>query len=201
MLPAPVIEAWLTPAVIVADDCVLDKEFNAAVDRVIAEGVPEAEAETQAREDESLDPLVPVTPLLRYERLVAARPESVRHAQPIGYFPILESEEVDEGYLDFTRTVPVSRQLLWGPVAAMSEMTRRLLRWKLAQFYAVRNFSVDAEITAAIGRSITAVQVVLDNRDRLVVALELDDGQSELRLRQEPRRPAIAPGHQRGRPP
>jgi hypothetical protein len=199
-VPTPAIECWVTPAVIVVDDCVIDKEFNAFVDRRIREGAVEAEAIAEARTHPELDPLVPITPLLPYSRLRFANPQAVRQAQPIGYFPVVASDEVDEGYLDFTRTVAVSRRLLWGPAAAMSEPARRILRWKLAQFYAVRNFSVDAEIMAALGRTITAVRTVIDNRDRLVVDLELDHGASELRLRQEPRRPDLVPGHQRGRP-
>jgi hypothetical protein len=125
---------------------------------------------------------------------------AVRQAQPIGYFPVVGSDDVDQGYLDFTRTVPVSRRLLWGPAAALSEAARKILRWKLAQFYAVRNLSVDAEIMAAIGKTITAVRVVTDHRDRLIVDLELDQGAGELRLRQEPRRQQVPPGHHRGRP-
>lgn len=124
--PPPLVECWFTPAVIVVDDCVIDKEFN-------------------------------------------------------------------------TRTVPVSRQLLWGPAAAMSEPARKLLRWKLAQFYAVRNLSVDTEIMATLGKTITGVRTVIDHRDRPIVDLELDHGETELRLRQGPRRAELPPGHQRGR--
>lgn len=199
-LPTPAVECWVTPAVIVVDDCVIDKEFNAFVDRRVREGVAEAEAIAEARANPGLDPLVPVTPLLPYSQLRFASAQAVRQAQPIGYFPVAASDDVDEGYLDFTRTIAVSRPLLWGPAAAMSEPARKILRWKLAQFYAVRNFSIDAEIMAALGRTITAVRTMLDNRDRLVVDLELDHGASELRLRQEPRRPTVPPGHQRGRP-
>jgi hypothetical protein len=201
MLPMPAIECWLTPAVIVVDDCVIDKDFNVQVEQRIREGVPVEEAEAEARADLSLDPLVPVTPILPYGRARSLNPQAVRQAQAVGYFPILDwPGMVDEGYLDFTLTVPVSRQLLWGPAAALSDPARRILRWKLAQFYAVRNFSVDAEITRAVGRTITEVRVVADQKDRLVVDLELDGGEAELRLRQEPRRSAIPPGHQRGRP-
>jgi hypothetical protein len=199
--PMPSIECWLTPAVIVVDDCVLDKEFNAVVEQRIRAGAPAARAEAEARADPSLDPLVPVTPILPYGRARYLNLQAVRQAQPIGYFPIPEwPGQVDEGYLDFTRTVPVSRQLLWGPAAALSEPARRILRWKLAQFYAVRNLSVDAELVRAVGKVITAVRTVSDQKDRLVVDLELNDGEDELRLRQEPRRPEVPPGHQRGRP-
>lgn len=156
--------------------------------------------QAEGRDDLSLDPLVPVAPILSYSRARFLDPTAVRQAQAIGYFPILASPgQVDEGYVDFTRTVPVSRQLLWGPAASLSEPARRTLRWKLAQFYAVCSLSVDAEIARAIGRTVTAVRTVSDQKDRLVIDLELDGGADELRLRQEPRRPELPPGHLRGR--
>jgi hypothetical protein len=199
-LPQPAVEAWLSPAIIVADDCVLDKEFNAYVEQRMREGLAEAAAEEEARAMPSLDPLVPVAPILPYAALRLGNPQAIRTAQSIGYFPLVAwPDHVDEGYVDFTRIVPVSRQLLWGPAAALSEPARRILRWKLAQYSAYRNLSVDAEIMAAIGRTITAVRVVSDQKDRLVVDLEFDNGTGQLRLRQEPRRADIPPGHQRGR--
>jgi hypothetical protein len=196
----PAVEAWLTPAMLVVDDCVLDKEFNAFVERRMREGVLERAAEEEARARPDLDPLVPVAPMLPYTQLSFTHPEAVRQGQAIGYFPVVAAPgQMDEGYVDFTRAVPVSRQLLRGPLAALTEPARRILRWKLAQFYAVRSLSIDAEITAALGKTVTGVRVVSDHKDRLIVDLELDHGQAELRLRQEPRRPDAAPGHQRGR--
>jgi len=199
-LPDPLIECWLTPAMIVVDDCVIDKEFNAFVERRINEGVPVADAEAEARADASLDPLVAVAPILPYRALRSVNEYGVRQGNAIGYFPVVESDEMDEGYVDFLRTVPISRQLLWGPVAALADPARRILRWKLAQFSGFRNLSVDAEIMAAIGKTITDVHVITDTKNRLVVDLELDHGTGQLQLRQEPRRTAIATGHQRGRP-
>lgn len=200
VLPSPVAECWVTPAIVVADDCVLDKEFNAFVERRIGEGVPEDEAVAEARADTTLDPIVPVVPILPYRSLRFAGEPSVRQGQAIGYFPIVESTEVDAGYVDFTRVVPVSRHLLFGPAAALSEPARRILRWKLAQYYALRNLSVDREIAAAIGKAITDVRAVVDNKHRLVVDLELDHGRGEIRLRQEPRRADLPAGYERGRP-
>ncbi|MGH7863027.1 MAG: hypothetical protein ACREOS_12410, partial [Candidatus Dormibacteraceae bacterium] len=157
-------------------------------------------AEDEARADSSLDPLVPVAPISPYERLRFVNPTAIRQAQAVGYFPIVPwPDQVDEGYVDFTRITPVSRRLLLGPAAALSEPARRILRWKLAQFSAFRNLSVDAEIMAATGKKITGVHVVADQKDRLVVELDLDDGAGQLRLRQEPRRVDVPPGHQRGR--
>ena len=171
-LPDPLIECWLTPAMIVVDDCVIDKEFNAFVARRISEGASVADAETEARANASLDPLVAVAPILPYRALRAVNEQAVRQSNALGYFPVIDCDEMDEGYVDFLRTVPVSRQVLWGPVAALSDPARRILRWKLAQFYGFRNLSVDAEIMAAIGKTITDVRVMSDTKNRLVVDLD-----------------------------
>jgi len=187
-LPSPAIECRLGPAIIVVDDCVIDKEFNAFIERRIREGMAEAEAVAAARADRSLDPLIPVAPVLPYHQLRYAGEAAVRQGQAVGYFPLPGGPDADEGFVDFTLTVPVSRQLLFGPAAALSDAARNILRWKLAQFYALRNLSVDAEISAAVGKTITAAHAVSDNKQRLVVDLELDHGASRLRLRQEPRR-------------
>ncbi|MGH2441577.1 MAG: hypothetical protein ACRDFX_00220, partial [Chloroflexota bacterium] len=153
------------------------------------DGVPEAQAEAEARSDQSLDQLIPVAPILPYSRLRFLTAPSIRGAQPLGFFPVIESHDppIDEGYVDFTRTVPVSRNVLRGPFASMSEPARSMLRWKLAQFYALRNQSIGNEIMAAIGKTITDVHVVMDSKKRLVVDLELDQGASRLQLKQEPR--------------
>lgn len=197
--PEPTIESWLTPALIVVDDCVIDKEFNLFVERRIKEGVTESQAEAEARSDVSLDSLVPVAPILPYARLQHVNPMAVQQGQAIGYFPVLESNDMDAGYVDFTRTVPVSRQLLRGPYAALSDPARRILRWKLAQFSAFRNLSVDSEIETAVGKTITDVHVISDSKNMLVVDLELDGGAGHLQLRQAPRRTEVRAGHQRGR--
>lgn len=110
LVPQPAVEAWLSPAMIVADDCVLDKEFNAFVERRLRDGVTVEIAEQEARADNSLDPLVPVAPLLPYSSLRYVNLQAVRQAQAIGYFPVVPwPDHVDEGFLDFTRIVPVTR--------------------------------------------------------------------------------------------
>lgn len=142
-----------------------------------------------------------MAPVLLYRRLHFVNEGAVRQAHAIGYFPVVDSDDpsMDEGYVDFTRTVPVSRKLLRGPYASMSEPARRILRWKLAQFYAFRNQSVDDEITAAVGKAITAVHAVTDNKNRLIVELELDHGEDSLKLRHEPRTTDVPAGRGRGR--
>ncbi len=192
------VECRLTPAMIAVDDCVIDKELNAFIQQLITSGHAESDAVAAARADTSLDLLIPVCPIRSYQDLRYANEQAVRQANATGYFPIIESDDMDAGYVDFLYTVPVSRRLLRGPVAALSDPARRILRWKLAQFYGFRNQSVDAEIMAAVGKTITDVHVVTDTKNRLVVDLALDHGAGQLQLRQEPRRTDIPAGYQRG---
>ena len=184
---------------VVSDDCAIDREFNARVGQLVIEGMPEAGAEAEARNDKRLDKFILVAPVLSYESLHFTSEQAVRSAQAVGYFPIVGGPEVDEGYLDLGRVHPISRSLLTEPFAALSEAGRSILRWKLAQYFAARNLSVDAEIAAAVGRTISAVRAVEDNKHRLVVDLELDGGAARLRLRQEPRREEAPPARVRGR--
>lgn len=141
LAPAASIECFIGPVMVVSDDCAIDKEFNARVDQLIAQGLPESAAEAEARNDDSLDPLILVAPVLPYESLRFVNEQAVRTAQAVGYFPIVGGPEVDEGYLDLGRVQPVSRGLLSEPFAALSEAARSILRWKLAQYYAARNLS------------------------------------------------------------
>jgi hypothetical protein len=198
-LPSPAVELALSPAVIVADDCALDKEFNIVVRDLVEKGADEDTAIEIARGTE-LDPIVPVCPLRPYAVLRYANAAAVRTANVVGYFPLPPKTSVtDEGYLDFVRTVPVSRRLLTGPLAVMSADARRILRWKLAEFYAYRNLSTDATVMSVKGRTITDVQVVADSKNRLVISMHLDGPPGELLLKQEPRTREEVEGASRGR--
>lgn len=194
---AATIECFLGPAMILTDDCALDKDFNARVEELMERGESETDAIAEARLDLALDPLVLIAPVLSYGELRSVSPAAVRTAQAVGYFPIPESDEVDEGFVDFGRAVPVSRRLLSEPFAALGGAAKNILRWKLAQNYAVRNLSVDAQIAAAVGKTIVASHTITDNKNRLIVELELEGGDS-LRLRQEPRQAEANPSRVRG---
>lgn len=194
---AATIECFLGPAMILTDDCALDKDFNVKVEELMEQGKSEADALAEARLDPTLDTLVLIAPILPYKELRSVSPTAVRTAQAIGYFPILESDEVDEGFVDFGRTVPVSRRLMSEPFAVLNKDIKNILRWKLAQHYAIRNLSVDAQIAAAVGKTIVASHTITDSKNRLIVELELEGGDC-LRLRQEPRQPEANPSRVRG---
>jgi hypothetical protein len=87
----------------------------------------------------------------------------------------------------------VSRQHLADPLVALSNRARQLLRWKLVENIAARHLSVDGDIRKAIGKCITDVRTIRDNKTRLVISLELNGGEDELLLQQYPRTPDLPP--------
>jgi len=103
----PVAQYRLSPAMVVIDDCVIDKEFNERVELLMADGVERGEAESIVREDRTLDQVVSVVPIQPYN-LLRPREQGVRDGQTVGYFPVVKSSFMDEGFLDFVHKVPVS---------------------------------------------------------------------------------------------
>ncbi len=194
------VECRVGPAIVITDDCEIDKDFNARVSELVSQGKPESLAIEEARADKSLDPVVQVAPVQPYSNLRYVSEQSVRTAQALGYFPIIGGKYMDAGFADLGVVTTVSRQLLRQPIVSLSEGARSLLRWKTAQTYAARNCSVDAQIQAAVGKTITGVRTVEDNKHRLVVHLELDGDSDSLILRQEPRRQELQAARTRGRP-
>jgi hypothetical protein len=174
---------------IIADDCSLDKEKNEFMRRLIRDGVPQDEARARAVADTSLDILIPVAPIFQYSSLRFASEGGIRTAQTVGYFPVVEKSSVMyEGYVDLSRTVSVSRNLLAGRLASLSESARNVLRWKLAQTYAARNLSVESKLTEAIGKTITNVVAIRESKKREVARIELDQGESAIVVKLEPDR-------------
>jgi len=192
-------ELALTPALIVIDDCVIDKQFNEYITRCMNEGKSVDEATMEARGLPSLDPFVLVVPILPYAELRFLKDRGIRDGQTIGYFPILGSDVIDEGYVDFVRMTCLSRALLQHRLGRLSDQAGRILRWKLAQFHSLRNQSVDAEIESAIGKTITNVALTEQSKPTsLMVSIELNDGEQTLVLKQDPRRQELPAGADRG---
>ncbi len=187
-------EAGWDLGMVVLDDCALDRDFNREVNRrerdLRAGGLPaeaaRERAEAETREVEGLDPTLIVARVRPYGEFEAGRHDSLRRAATFGYFPVLGTDEVDEGVVDFITVTTVDRHTLLGRVASLSEIARNGLRSKLAEFSALRARSTEAAIEAAVGRFITDAQAYRERhgkRESLVVRLELDHGTQVLLLR------------------
>jgi len=178
---------------IVLDDCALDRDFNREVHRreralraggLGQEGAHE-QAESEARAMEGLDSTLVVARVRPYDDFEAARHGALRRAETFGYFPVLGSDEVDDGVVDFNLLTTVDRRALIGRATSLSEIARNALRSKLAEFTALRARSTETAIEAAVGRLITDAQAYREQhgkRESLIVRLELDQGAEVLVL-------------------
>jgi hypothetical protein len=178
---------------IVLDDCAIDRDFNREVNRreqaLRAGGLGQEEAheqaEAEARALEGLDPTLVVACVRPYGDFEAARHDALRRAETFGYFPVLGTDDVDAGVVDFNLLTTVDRRALVGRAASLSEIARNALRSKLAEFTALRARSTETAIEAAVGRLITGAQAYRERhgkRETLVVRLELDHGAEVLVL-------------------
>jgi len=182
----PVFEGWRVPAMVVADDCALDKEKNEYARRLVKNGLPEQEARQQAVANADLDRLMPVSPIFPYEMLTFVNTEGIRACQTVGYFPVVgKPDTIYEGFCDLARVVSVSRRLVAGRLAALSPELRNILRFKLAQAYAARALSTETDVSQAVGRTITDVASIHESKKRQYLRIELDGGEDVLLVRRE----------------
>ncbi len=185
--PAVTLGTSWTPVIVLSHDCELDKEFNEAVDALVASGVPEAEAVEAASADPALDRYVLVSPLLPYDERIV-RPErwsAIRAAQKIGYFPLaaMPAYEDAEFFVHLSRISTIDRSLLGAcpKVGSTSDEARALLRFKLAEAHSSRNLSLVSKLESAVGHAITDVRTIKVKRGDATVALVLENG-DELHL-------------------
>lgn len=178
--------SW-TPVLVVSHDCELDKEFNEAVDALVAAGTSEEDAIEAASADPTLDRYVLVSPLLPYDDRVVRRErwDSIRAAQKIGYYPLppMADYEDAEFLVHLSRISTVERALIEScpKVGSTSEKARALLRFKLAEAHASRNLTLVSRLESAIAQAIVDIRTVKAKRGDATVALILESG-NELHL-------------------
>ena len=176
---------------ILPHECAIHRDFNRRLARLRAEGVDEVEAVERASSDPSLDPTIVVAPVLPAALLSEADRRTVSSGGRIGQFPVCAGPDphaplIPAGTVDLGRIAEISRRLVHRRVARLSERARAFLRFKLAEQWAYRNQSLDADIARAVGHTIVRHQVIERSKD-LEVILELDDG-TTLILKQDQRR-------------
>ncbi|HUX85553.1 MAG TPA: hypothetical protein VMW65_01010 [Chloroflexota bacterium] len=173
-------------------ECAIHRDFNRRLVQLEAEGMGEAEAIERASGDPALDPTIVVAPVIPLSSLPETDRRAVSSGGRIGLFPVCAGPAADAplipaGVVDLGRLAEISRRLVHRRVARLSERARAFLRFKLAEQWAYRNQSLDAEIAQAVGHTIMRHQVIERSKD-LQVVLELDDG-TTLVLKQDQRRP------------
>ncbi len=180
-VPAVAIEARWGAAMVLSHNCEIDKDFNEAVDRLVAEeGLDEEEVARQVSPDWELDRYIVVAPLLTYGEIAAHKHAGIRSGQRIGYFPLVPIPGY--GPADFavhlSRVSTVERRLLRAglKIASLAPDSVKRLQYKIAEVFASRRLALLAELEAAVGREIVEVRPLKESRKKVTVALRLDDG-------------------------
>lgn len=105
-----------------------------------------------------------------------------------GYFPVAASPDgaFPESVVDLTYRCTIDKQAISNRHWRLAPHARDQLRYAIARFDSFRSVELSESIEAAVGRTIT--EVAVDNVNRLVVDLTLDDG-TVLHLVQPPADP------------
>jgi len=127
-------------AMIVLDDRALDRDFDREVNRLEralrADGLGQDEAHDQAESEalamEGLDSALVVARVRPHDDFEAARHDALRRAETFGYFPVLGSDEVDEGVVDFSLLTTVDRRALIGRATGSVISDQRTLEMRRA---------------------------------------------------------------------
>ncbi|MBI3978284.1 MAG: hypothetical protein HY331_08875 [Chloroflexi bacterium] len=176
-------------------ECAIHRDFNRRLVELEAAGAPRAEAVERASADPALDPTIVVAPVLPLAALPEPDRRTVAAGGRIGLCPVCPGPDprrplIPPAAVDLGRAGEISRRLVHRRVARLSSRARAFLRFKLAEQWAYRNQSLDAEVARAVGQTIVRHQVIERAKD-LQIILELDDG-TTLVLKQDQRRPAPA---------
>jgi len=173
---------------VTSHDCHHDKEWNALRSRLLRGGLAVDEAEAAAEADPLLDRHFQASPLVPLADIPSGDRGNFRAGRVVGYFPVQASPDgaFPESVVDLTYRCTIDKKAISNRRWGLSSLARDQLRYAIARFDSFRSVDVSERIEAAVGKTITSVAV--DNSNRLIVDLELDDG-SVLHLVQRPVEP------------
>lgn len=177
------VRAGYAPVMILTHDCQMDKDSNAAYQKLRSGSarLSKADALQAVREDANLDRFVTVAPILPIS-LFRTGANEIKSGQALGYFylPKSDLEEMDgESAVDLTYMATIDRHLLIDRAASLTEEARAALKLSLARLFALRSPEIGFEVEAAVGKRIVGLRKVPNSPAEII--LELKDG-SEVRL-------------------
>ncbi len=164
-------------AMVVPHNCALEKEWHERVAELVASGTIKNEAQDEASQDPDLDPYVGIAPILAYSSLSKERADRIATGNPLGSFPIPQSNVVPASYVDLSQTTTLRWELIAKQqrLAALSELAAAHLGHRLAMHYAYRAKSKIDELESAVGQRIISITSTPTAR-RLIVGFVLEDG-------------------------
>jgi hypothetical protein len=203
-MPALRVAAGRALVMVCTHDCGLDKEFNAAVDALVnsrgAGSLDERAAMEQAEDRSDLDRSFSVSPLVDPDSVqVAGVPVDrglLMSGRIVGYLPVPELRVrstivAPESVVDLTYRATLDRLAYTQRITCVSEAAREQLRFAMARLDVLRTPSLELQLAAAVGQTITAAKV--SKRNPLVVELTLADG-TTVELLKKPGSPSPGPG-------
>lgn len=203
VVPALRVAAGRALVMVCTHDCGLDKEFNAVIDDLTTRSgidrLDETAAISLAEDREDLDRSFAVSPLVDPSTvLVAGTPVDrglLMSGRIIGYLPVPELRVGDtivvpESVVDLTYRTTLDRTAYTQRISCISEEARGRLRFAMAKLDVLRTPSLEVQLSAAVGQTITSAQVSKGNP--LVVELTLADG-TRIELLKKPGSPEPGP--------
>lgn len=195
-LPALEVVGGRALVMVCSHDCGLDKEFNAVVHRHQLDDEA-AVAAVEARPD--LDRNFTVSPLVAPDAVVVAGEPVDRQAlmagRVIGYLPVPALElngrvVIPESVVDLSYRATIDRFSYTQRLTCISESARERLRYALARLDVLRTPTLETQLEAVVGQTITSVAV--SRKNPLMVDIRLADG-TTIQLLQKPGSPPVDP--------
>lgn len=178
-------------------DCGLDKEYNARLGQLEADGIDITDAVlADVEDDTTLDRFLQVSPLVRPDEVEVAGAQVAQDqllaGKMVGYLPVPELSRdgidlVPESVVDLNYRCTIDRLSHAVRVSSVSEPARSQLRYALARLDALRTPTLEFELSDVIGKTITKARVA--KRNPLAVELTLSDN-SKVQLLLQPGSPA-----------
>jgi hypothetical protein len=147
-------------AMVVTQDCHIDREFNERVRQLRRDdkSLSLDDAEAQAESDPDLDRFVSVCPLLPPAATYRADWSAIARGEVIGAFPVPELDDrgIDRLVVDLTYRATIDRHTIVTRPAAIGAEARVWLKFNLARTDVFRTPEIGFELEQAVGKRIKA---------------------------------------------
>jgi hypothetical protein len=182
----PVLEMWgclnYGLAVVVADDCAIDKEFNILLDRYLDQGIGKETAIERAHHD--AEPYITVAEAWPIEALPGHLQDDAESGA-VGYVPFLLSNLVDEDdrsyAVDLNRISTISWRAVHRRLGLRDERWRQRLQTQLCRLFAARTIRVAEDLATIFAQAVVRAEALTPpagNPPRTRARLHFADGRS-----------------------
>lgn len=174
--PAHDVVAGLGLVMVVSHDCHLDKELHLAAKALLRAHADQDEtwAYAHAENDDSLDRHVIVSPLVSADAVAVSDRDLLYAGRIVGYLPVPPSPAhglTTTAIVELGQRTTVDRLTLTRRLASITDQARLQLRYGLARMDSLRTPDLTAELEAAVGQRVTAIERPTGKRATLAITL------------------------------